>query len=121
MLKIDERSDYEEGNENPVRNRHMPRKLLPDRKEQKRGDEFHREVAERNFCAAICASAAKCEPTDQRKIVMPWNRLFTLRTKRATRSIDREVNRPAIDTNIQKRADRRPENERERAEEKILS
>ena len=121
MLKIDKRSDDQERNENPVRNRHLPREPLPDRKEKKCGNEFHREIAERNFCAAICASAAKREPTDQRKIVMPWNRLFAARTKRPTRPIDGEIDRPAVDANVQKRADRRAEHEGKRAEEKILS
>ena len=100
MLKIDKRSDDQERNENPVRNRHLPREPLPDRKEKKCGNEFHREIAEGNFCAAICASAAKREPTDQRKIVMPWNRLFAARTKRPTRPIDGEIDRPAVDANV---------------------
>src|SRR5678815_5024414 len=65
MLKIDKRSNDHQRNENPVRNRHLPRKPLPDRKEKKCGKEFHREIAERNLCAAICASTAKREPTDQ--------------------------------------------------------
>src|SRR5436309_8010919 len=121
MLKIDKRSDDQERNKNPVRNRHLPREPLPDCKEKKCGNEFHREIAERNFCTAMCASAAKREPTDQRKIVMPWNRLFTLRTKRATRPIDGEIDRPAVDADIQKRTDRRAEHEGKRAEEKILS
>ena len=63
MLKIDESSDDQERNENPVCNRHLPRELLPDRKEKKCGDEFHCEIAKRNFRPAICASAAKREPT----------------------------------------------------------
>jgi hypothetical protein len=42
---------------------------------------------------------------------MPWNRLFALRTKRAARSIDGEVDRPAVDANVQKRADRSAEHE----------
>src|SRR5206468_1189490 len=117
----DKRSDDQERNENPVRNRHLRREPLPDREEQKSGNEFHREVAERNSCAAICASPAKRDPTDQRKIVMPWNQLFALRTERTTRPVDREIDGPAVDTNIQKRANRRAEHEGKRAEEKILS
>src|SRR5262249_24555891 len=120
-LKIDERSDDQEGNENPVRSRHLPRGALPDRKEKKCGNEFHCEIAKRNFCAAICASTAKGEPTDQRKIVMPWNRLFAIRTKRATRPIDEEIDRQAVNTNVQKRADHRAEHKRERAKEEIVS
>src|SRR5437867_11636263 len=52
---------------------------------------------------------------------MPWNRLLALRTKRATRPIDGEIDRPAVDANVQKRAERRAEHEGKRAEEKILS
>jgi hypothetical protein len=94
---------------------------LPDRKEKKRGNEFHGEIAKRNFRTAICAPAAKREPADQWQIVMPWNRLFALRTKRATRPVDGEIDRPAVDANIQKRTDRRAQHEGKRAEEEILS
>ena len=121
MLKIDKRSDDQERNENPVRNRHLPGKPLPHRKEKKCRNEFHCEIAKRNFCAAICASAAKREPTDQWQIVMPWNRLFALRTKRPTRLVDREIDRPAVNANVQKGADCRAEYEGKRAEEKTLS
>src|SRR3954447_9057165 len=121
MLKIDKGSDDQERNENPVCNRHLPGKPLPYRKEKKCSNEFHCEIAERDFRTAISASAAKREPTDQRKIVMPWNQLFALRTKRSTRPIDGEIDRPAVDTNIQKRSHRRTEHERKCAEEKILS
>ncbi|KAG0505357.1 MAG: hypothetical protein Udaeo_13150 [Candidatus Udaeobacter sp.] len=100
MLKIDKRSDDQERNENPVRNRHLPREPVPDRKEKKCSDEFHGEIAEGNFRAAICASAAKGEPTDQRKVVMPWNRLFAARTKRSTRPIDGEIDRPTVDADV---------------------
>src|SRR5215510_290945 len=51
---------------------------------------------------------------------MPWNRLLALRTKRATRPVDGEIGRPAVDANVQKRADRRAEHEGECAEQKIL-
>jgi hypothetical protein len=94
---------------------------LPDRKEKKCGKEFHREIAERNFRVAICASTAKREPADQRKIVMPWNRLIAVRAKRPTRPIDGEIDRPAVDANVLERADRRAEHEGKRAEDKILS
>ena len=121
MLKIDKRSDDQERNENPKRDRHLPREPLPDRKEKKCGKEFHREIPERNFRAAICASTAKREPADQRKIVMPWNRLVTVRAKRPTRPIDGEIDWPAVDANVQKRAERRAEDEGKRAEEKTLN
>ena len=121
MLKIDKRSDDQERNENPVRNPQLPGEPLPHRKEKKCGKEFHREIAERNFCTAICASTAKREPTDQWKIVMPLNRLVALRAKRPTRPIDGEIDRPTVDANIQKRADHRAEHEGKRAKEKVLS
>ena len=120
MLKIDKRPDDQERNENPIRNRHLPREPLPHRKEKKCGKEFHREIAERNSCAAICASAAKREPTDQRKIVMPLNWLVALRAKRPPRPIDGEIDRPTVDANVQKGADRRAKHEGKHAEEKIL-
>src|SRR6266436_8218994 len=75
---------------------------------------------ERNFCAANCTSAAKREPAYQRKIVMPLNRLVAVRAKRPTRPIDGEIDRPAVDANVQKRADRRAQHEGKHAEEKIL-
>src|SRR4029077_7777095 len=81
MLKIDKGSDDQERNKNPIRDCHLPRKPLPDRQEQKCANQFHREIAKRNFCAAIGTSAAEYKPTDQRKIVMPCNRFFALRTK----------------------------------------
>src|SRR6266404_4560177 len=53
---------------------------------------------------------------------MPWNWLFALRAKRPPRSVDGEIHRPAVDTNVQKRADRRAQHKRKAAEEKkILS
>ena len=64
MLKIDKGSDDQERNENPVRNCHLPREALPDRQKKEGCNEFHNEVAKRNLCAAICAPAAKREPTD---------------------------------------------------------
>ena len=121
MLKIDKGSDDQERSKNPVCDCYLPREPLPDCEEKEGCNEFHYEVAKRNPCAAICAPAAKREPTDQRQILMPWNRLFALRTKRPPRSVDGEIHRPAIDANVQKRADRRPEQKRKPAEEKILS
>src|SRR5262252_1820819 len=50
---------------------------------------------------------------------MPWNRLFAVRTKRPARVIDGEVDGPAVDADVQKRAERRPEHEDKCAEEKI--
>src|SRR5262245_33770593 len=121
MFKIDKRSDDQERNKNPVRNGRLPRKPLPDHQKQNCGNQFHREIAERNSCSAIAAPAAERKPTDQRQIVMPWDRPFALRTKRPTRLINREIDRPPVDADIQKRADRRSEHEGEHAEKEILS
>src|SRR4029079_1403308 len=52
---------------------------------------------------------------------MPRNGLFALRTKRPARPIDGEIDGPAVNANVQKRAERRPEHEGKRAEEKILN
>ena len=46
MLKIDKRSDDQERNKNPVSDRDLPWETLPDRKEEKRGNQFHCEIAE---------------------------------------------------------------------------
>jgi hypothetical protein len=47
---------------------------------------------------------------------MPLNRLVAVRAKRPTRPIDGEIDRPAVDANVQKRADRRAEQKGKRAE-----
>ena len=49
MFQIDKRSNEQKRSENPVCNRHLPRKALPDREEQQRRDQFHREIAKRLF------------------------------------------------------------------------
>src|SRR6185369_13117932 len=63
MLEIDESTDDQERNKNPVRNCNLQREPLPNREEKKRGNEFYCEIAKRNFCLAICASPAEREPT----------------------------------------------------------
>jgi len=52
---------------------------------------------------------------------MPWNRLFAVRTKRATWLVNGEIHRPPVDANVQKRAYRRAEHEGKHAEKEILS
>src|SRR5436305_6154612 len=52
---------------------------------------------------------------------MPPNWLFALRAKRSARPVDGEIHRPAIDANVQKRADCGAEHDRKPAKEKILS
>ena len=100
MLKIDECPDDQKRNENPVGDRHLAREPLPDPEEEQCGNEFHREIPKRNFFAAIRAATAKHQPADQRKILIPGDRLLAVRAKRATRPIDRQINRPAIDADI---------------------
>src|SRR5262244_1337192 len=51
---------------------------------------------------------------------MPWNRLFALRTKRPARPIDGEVDGPAVNADVQKRAERSPERKGKRAKEEVL-
>ena len=101
MLKIDKRSNDKEGNKNPVGHRQLPREHLPNCQEEERGNQFDAEIAERNFGAAICATAAKREPTDQRQILVPGNRLLAAGTKRTARPVNREVDWPSINTDVQ--------------------
>ena len=101
MLKIDKRSDDQEGNKNPVGDRHLPREHFPNCQEKERGNQFDGEIAERNFGAAICATAAKREPTEQRQVLVPGNRLLAVGTKRPARSVNREVDWPSINTDVQ--------------------
>src|SRR5205823_2333334 len=82
MFEIDKCSDDQERNKNPIRNRHLPGKALPDNQEQQRSDQFHREVAKSDFRAAIGAAPAKQNPADQWQILMPWNLLLARRAKR---------------------------------------
>ncbi len=120
MLKIDKRSDDEEGNKNPVRDRHLPREAFPDCEKKKRGNQLDGEIPKRNFGAAVCATTAKHDPADQRQILMPWNRLLAVRAKRPAGPVDRKINRPAVNADVQKGADRSAKHKRERAEEKLV-
>src|SRR5437667_4136528 len=83
MLEIDECSDDEERNKNPVADRHLPREGLPDREKQKCGKKLHREIAKSYFAPAICATTAEHDPTVQWQILMPGNPFLASRTKRA--------------------------------------
>ena len=121
MLKVDECSYDKQRDKDPVRDRDLPRESLPDREEKKRGNEFHREVAESNFGAAIRTATAKDHPTDQRQILVPGNGLLAVRAERAARLVNRKIDRPAINADVQKRADRRAEHKRKGVEEKFVS
>jgi len=121
MFQIDKRSNEQKRSENPVCNRHLPRKALPDREEQQRRDQFHREIAKRYFCAAICTTTPEKNPTDQRQIPMPGDRLPAGRAKRTARLVNRKIGRPPINADVQKRPDCRAENKRKRTEEKLVN
>src|SRR2546426_942359 len=100
MFEIDECSDNEERNKNPVADRHLPREGLPDREEQKCGKKLDSEIAKSDFAPAICATTAEHDPADQRQILMPWNRFLASRTKRAAGLVNREIDRQTIDTDV---------------------
>ena len=120
MLKIDECSYDKQRDKDPVRDRYLPREPCPDRQEKKGGNQFHGEIAKRNFGPAICAATAKDHPTDQRQILVPRNRLLAVWAKRAARLVNRKFDRPAVNADVQKRADRRAEHERKYAKEKLV-
>src|SRR6266487_91374 len=100
MLKSDECPYDEERNKNPVRDRHLPRKAFPSRQKKKGSNQFHGEIAERNFGATICAATAKHNPTDQRQILVPGNRPLAVRAERATRLVNRKIDRPAVNADV---------------------
>lgn len=52
---------------------------------------------------------------------MPGDLLFARRAKRATRLVNRKIDRPAIDADVQERPDCRADQEGERAEEKLVN
>ena len=121
MFEIDKCSNDQERNKNPVCNRHLPRKGLPDDQEQERSDQFHREIAKGDFRAAIRAATAKQNPANQRQILVPGNLLFARRAKRATRFVNRKIDRPAINADVQKRSDCRPEKKGKRTQKKLVN
>ena len=121
MFKIDKRPDDNERNKDPISDRYLPREGLPGCQEKKRREQFHRKIAECDFVAAVCAAAAQHEPTDQRQILVPGNRLLASRTKRTARFVDRKIERQPINADVQERANHRAENEREHAEHKFVT
>ena len=121
MFEIDKRSNDEKRRENPVRNRRLPRKALPNRQEKQRSDQFHREITKGDFRAAIRTTPTQQNPADQRQILMPGNRLFAGRTKRAPWLVNGKSGRPAIDADVQKRPDRRAENKGKCTEERLVN
>ncbi len=116
MLEVDKCSDDDKGHENPVGGDDWPRKAAPNSEEQKRGNEFDAEVTKRDSASTVGAASPQHEPADQRQIVVPRNRSFAGRAKRATRFIDRKLQWQAINADVQKRADHRTENKSKRAE-----
>ena len=91
MLKVDKRSDDEKRNQDPVGDRHLPGETLPDRKEKQRREQFHSKIAKSDFAPAICAPATEQKPADQWKILVPGDRYFASRAKRAARLVNRKI------------------------------
>src|SRR5579884_1987839 len=120
MLKVDERPNDQQGNEEPVGDRHRPGKGFPNHQKQQRGEQFHAEISKGDFASAFCAAAAKREPADQWHVLLPWDGIFAGRTKRTTRSANGKIKRPAINADVEKRADCRAKNEGKRLEEGLL-
>src|ERR1022692_2772609 len=81
MLEIDKCRDDHERNENPIGNCDLRRECLPERKKQKRGDQFDREIAECDSGSAICATTAEPQPAEQWQILAPRDRGLTIWTK----------------------------------------
>ena len=98
----------------------MPRERAPDDEKEKRGNEFDREIAKRNFAFAICAASAQRDPTDERYVLIPGNFFFAGRTKRTARTIDGKIARQTINADVEKRTDDRAENECEDFEERKI-
>src|SRR4029453_9555371 len=100
MLKVDKCSDDEKRNENPVRDRHLQWKTLPDREEKERGEQFHSKIAKRDLAPAICTTAAEQKPADQRQILTPGDRCLASRAKRAARLVDRKIDRQTVNADV---------------------
>src|SRR5438876_8725402 len=121
MLEVDEDSNQEQGNENPIGQRDRPGKLEPDGKKKKGGHEFHHEVAEGNPAATASAASPEKKPAQERNVLMPLELGITRRAKGATRLVDREFERHSINADVEKRANHRAENEGENGEEKMVT
>ena len=120
VFEIDKRGDDQERNENPVSDRDVPWKVQPDGEKEQRGQQFHREIAKRDPAPAIRATSAEEEPADERKILLPRNRFLARWTKRSPRFVNRQIAREPVDADVQKRADRRAQNESDSGEEKTV-
>ena len=59
MLEIDEGGGDDERDENPVSDRDLPRERFPNDEEEKRGEQFDREIAEGDARAALGAASAQ--------------------------------------------------------------
>ena len=121
MFEVDECSHNQKRSEEPVRDCRLPWKTLPDRQKQHAGDQFDGEIAKSDFPTAIRTAAAEQDPADQRQILMPRNRLFARRAKRAARLVNRKIGRPAVNADVQERSDRRAQYKRKHAEQKLVN
>src|SRR6266852_4079369 len=120
VFEIDKRGDDNERNKNPVSQRHLPRKALPDREKEQGGKQLHGEITKCDFAAAVCAAAAQQKPAEQREILMPEDRLLAIRAKRAARLTDGLIARQPVNADVQERANGGAKNKCERAEEKVV-
>src|SRR5262245_50882185 len=101
MLDIDEYSDNQERDKNPVGDRNRPWKLEPRGKKQEGGNEFYNEVAERNRGSTAGTTSPQEEPAQKRHIMVPLELLLADRTKRTPWFVYREIQRHSINANIQ--------------------
>src|SRR5437867_2764240 len=120
MFEIDEGGDDEERNEYPVGERNLPRKSSPDGKKEKGGDQFNAEIAKGDSGAAIGTTSAQKKPTNQGDVLIPWNRIFTVRTKRTARFVDRKIEWQPINADIEEGTNRSAENKGEAAEQEFV-
>src|ERR1044071_972918 len=100
MLEIDEDSNEEQGNKNPIGGRDRPWKLEPDGQEKKGGHEFHHEIAEGNWAATVRAAPPEKEPAYERNVVMPFELGITCRAKGAARLVHRKIERHSINADV---------------------
>ena len=121
MLEVDECSNDEQRNEDPIRQRDLPGKVAPDGEKQETGQEFHGEVAEGDAASAVRAAPSEKKPAQERDILIPLELLLAGWAKGAPRLVHGKIEWHSINADVQKGADHRPENEREGREEKMIN
>ena len=108
MLEVDEGGGDDECDENPIRNRDLPWVISPNNEEQERRHQLDREITKRDWRPASGAATAQHNPTQQRQIMTPRNRLFARRAKRPLRLVHGKIKRQPVDDDVKKGADGRP-------------